>query len=268
MYSKFIFIMEINNDRYLFWLDNPTVLYKNGNYANIVPTSSMSRVEQLNALTRFFIYYIILLLMFKKTDKWVLIPIVFIVLIVITYNIYKVDDNGKSKDFLNEHFTNDSLLDDNLNNGLNKKTSVQTGYYDSDNVLRINKKKKKLDRKYTPDELIEYSRATCRRPTPDNPFMNPLTSDFGKEDVPVACNADDEDIKEQIMDNFNKDLYRDIDDLFDIKNSQRQFYTIPYLEGGIPDTIGLANWLYSNPEGTCNTNQNLCLRYEDIKYKR
>ena len=51
----------ITPERYVFWLDDLTVLYNNQNYIKFVPTSDMSRIEQLNALTRFCIYLLILL---------------------------------------------------------------------------------------------------------------------------------------------------------------------------------------------------------------
>ena len=31
------------------------------------------------------------------------------------------------------------------------------------------------------NEILEYQQNACRRPTKDNPFMNPPVTDFGKE---------------------------------------------------------------------------------------
>ena len=58
-----------------FWLEDITVLYKNNNYTKIIPTSNMSRNEQLNSITRFCIYYIILLLLTNKEDEWIKLPL-------------------------------------------------------------------------------------------------------------------------------------------------------------------------------------------------
>ena len=118
---------------------------------------------------------------------------------------------------------------------------------------------------YTANELLEYQKNTCIKPTSDNPFMNPPITDFNKENIPSACNADDDEIKDIIENKFNENLYRDIDDLFDNKNSQRVWYTIP-TPSVPPDQPAFANWLYKNV-GTCKTNQNMCLRYEDLRYK-
>ena len=109
-----------------------------------------------------------------------------------------------------------------------------------------------------------YEKSICRKPTVDNPFMNPSVDDFNKENTPVACNADDEDIHNEIDKSFNADLYRDIGDVFNRKNSQRQFFTIAH---NIPnDQEAFARWCYKFP-ATCKTNQERCLRYEDVRFK-
>lgn len=63
----------------------------------------------------------------------------------------------------------------------------------------------------------------CRRPTPDNPFSNYLLTD--PADRPAAC--DPEEVAEEIKDYFYANLYRDTTDLYEKKNSQRQFYSMP-----------------------------------------
>ena len=137
-----------------------------------------------------------------------------------------------------------------------------------------NSKQNNIDRaakdfvNYDFNELLEYDNQSCRRPTKYNPFMNPAITDLNKEDIQgvVACNADDADINNDIERKFNVDLYKDLTDLYDTKNSQRIWYTVP--STAIPnDQEGFANWLYKT-DGCCKTNQSACLRYEDIRYKR
>ena len=73
-------------------------------------------------------------------------------------------------------------------------------------------------------------------------------------------------IKENIERGFNADLYRDINDLYDTKNSQRIWYTTPVTS--IPnDQEGFAKWLYK-VDKVCKNDQSGCLRYEDLRYKR
>jgi hypothetical protein len=97
--------------------------------------------------------------------------------------------------------------------------------------------------------------------------MNPLVSDFNTENIPAASNADDEDIQNEISKAFNKDLFRDLNDLYDRKNSQRVFYTVP--GGSVPnDQDAFAKWCYALPE-TCNQSGTGCLRKfdEDLRHR-
>ena len=146
-------------------------------------------------------------------------------------------------------------------NGKNKENFrpiIESGYIDSDDKLTFNR----VNGRQNDGTDVTYE---CRPPTKDNPFMNPPISDFNTN-APVACNSDDEDIKNSITKSFNSDLYRDIDDAFNKMNSQRQFYTVP--NTSIPNNQGeFANWLYRCP-ATCKEDQEQCLRYEDLRYKR
>jgi hypothetical protein len=278
--------MEKVSKKYKFWLDSPSELYKDGKYMDIVPSQDMTRVEQLNAITRFAIYAIILLLIFKKPSTWFYVPAVIIIIGIFMHRIYKFDPKGREKELYLQH--GKELMEGDLGTqesyGFEAEHrhfegehehdvnyELEVGRYDSDGNLLIsgnyNKKKKNINRlDYSLNELDEYQKAACRKPTKDNPFMNPPITDFSKEFSPVGCNADDEDIKKEIEDSFNTDLYRDVQDLFDVKNSQRQFYTVPVTS--IPnDQQGFAEWLYKSPN-TCKDSAEMCLRYEDLRYKR
>jgi hypothetical protein len=256
---------EEKNIKYTFWTDKPTILYENDNYLRFVPDSSMTRVEQLNAITRFSIYLIILTLLFNKQEKWLYIPLVLIVLTVILYHIYDADPEGRKKELILEKFGSMSEEEG------GRTYDIESGFYDSEGNLVVGPHYGALDKRredinYSADELIQYQQARCKKPTKENPFMNPLVSEYGTENVPVACNADDEEVKDAIEDNFHEDLFRDIDDLFNVKNSQRQFYTIagPQVP---PDQPAFAHWLYKM-ENTCKDDQEQCLRYEDLRFKR
>ena len=262
------------DSKYVFWLDNPTVLYKNGNYIKILPEAGMTRIEQLNAVTRFCIYYIIILLLFEKSGAWIYIPLVIIILIVILYNIYINDPDGKKKELLSQRqiYQDDFSSDTEIQN-YNRQPAyqIESGQYDSNGQITVGKEYDPYTRVdsnlyYTLDELADHNKATCKRPTANNPFMNPLVSEYNTENPPQACNADDDDIKEEIEDKFNENLFMDIDDLFNIKNSQRQFYTIPV--PAIPnDQTEFANWLYKSAL-TCKEDQEQCLRYEPLQFKK
>jgi len=153
-----------------------------------------------------------------------------------------------------------------------KNYNVEAGYIDSNGDLRSGPKynayphnNKQLP--YSIQNMEQYRKDTCRRPTKDNPLMNPDITQYNAGDIPVACNADDEDINEESRVFFNHDLFQDVGDLWEKKNSQRQFYTLP--NTGIPNRqVDFAKWLYYDQFGTCRENNQYCLRYEDLRRKR
>lgn len=240
-----------NTDK--FWTQDITILYKNHKYLEIIPTSQMTKIEQLNAITRFLIYFIIIALVLTQSNAWIRIPFIILIIIIILYNICKDDL---------EKFVNDMKEKNKENNSV-----IESGYYDSDGYLRFtnNNPPPKINEVFTRNEYEQYNKSTCRKPTPDNPFMNPTLNDFNIKYPPEACNVDDDEIKEQIDNTFYDKLFMDVGDLFSNENSQRQFYTIPHQNP--PDQTAFAKWLY-NTDNICKVNQANCLKYEDLRYKR
>lgn len=273
----------IDSDRYVFWLDDISILYKNKNYLNFIPTSSMSRIEQLNSITRFCIYLLIIILLFDdSSDNWILLPITVIIFIIILYNIFNIDIDGKYKElkrirkFNNENFELSdningipSIIDINNNNNIDTNYALESGIYDSNGSLHnstyygpLNNNSQLNNINYLLNEEQLYKKQSQRKPTKDNPFMNPSVNDFNSENIIVPSNSDDKDIQQDIELKYNDDIYKDIHDVFNKKNSQRQFFTVAH---NIPnDQEGFARWCYKFPP-TCKTTNNRCLRYEDIR---
>lgn len=146
---------------------------------------------------------------------------------------------------------------------------VESGFYDSDNYLILGPKQTPFN---TPSSIppscpsgtgvVNQVQNVCRIPTIDNPFMNPAATEFGVDNLPVACNANDEDIKDEIKVNFNHELFRDVEsEVWERGNSQRQFYTMPNV--AIPNNqTEFANWLYRLPtSAVCKEDTSACLRY-------
>lgn len=66
-------------------------------------------------------------------------------------------------------------------------------------------------------------------PTEDNPFMNPpLTDIMDNPDRPPAADVTRVDVRDQVNKNFAKtsNIYMDTTDVFDLVQSQRNFYTV------------------------------------------
>ena len=111
------------------------------------------------------------------------------------------------------------------------------------------------------EDLNNISNDKCTDTTKENPFMNVLMSDYtNNPNRSVACKNNNEKIK----DNFNENLYRDVSDVWNKSNSQRQFYTMPNTK--IPnDQKGFAEWLYKINHKTCKEDTKECIRHEDIR---
>jgi len=128
-------------------------------------------------------------------------------------------------------------------------------YNNNNNKVLIGKEIEKFGNDYYPADYVY--------PTKDNPFMNITMEDYRKNPNRQAITKThnfDKKILNQIESKFNLNLYKDLDDIFEKKNSQRQFYTTPITT--IPnDQTKYANWLYKidktckEGDGTqCNQN--------------
>lgn len=268
------------SSRYIFWLNDPTILYSNGNYLKFIPLFDMTIVEQMNAITRFFIYYIIILLLFGKINVWMYIPVAGIIFIIIMYYVFESDPAGKKKELYRMNDINiEKMKNTDSNNTKLDVTGgveyeIQSGFYDSDGNLQLGeqydaKSKPRSDPgpgsiNYGVNELLQYQKATCRKSNIENPFKNPPITDFNNGDHPVACNDDDSKMNDILINkNFDANLYRDIEDLYDVKNSQRQFYTVPVTS--IPNNQkAFAEWCWGNTEN-CKVDQNKCLQYDSLR---
>lgn len=151
--------------------------------------------------------YLSILLMVLKENY--LYMYFFIFCLIITYIIYVFNDNT------NEKFENQS----------NRELS------DIEEINEI---------ELTDDEF-------CRKPTKNNPFMNPLLPDNYKT-IKKSCSYTDP-IKEKIDNYFYDNLFDDTSKLYGKRNSQRNFYSMPSTT--IPnDQDGFAKWCYRVPK-TC-----------------
>jgi Ca2+/Na+ antiporter len=227
-----------------FWINDISVLYKKFDFNKLIPSLTMTKTEKLNTVSRICILLIIVLLIIDRNTQWIYI---LILILLSTIVIYLYDKNKK------EHYT--------INNEIqvgrfdkNDNITYDTNSYDNDN-----------DNDNDLDSISTIITNTqCRKPSKDNPFMNNNIEDIGKYS-PIACNSDDEDIKSQITEQFNDDLYKNTTNLFEQKNAERQFYTVP-VPNGIPDTVKFANWAYKSKR-TCKTDQKDCTTHDNFKYR-
>lgn len=96
----------------------------------------------------------------------------------------------------------------------------------------------------------------CTRSTPDNPFGNVLLSELSTPGRPPACNYDAHSA--EIQRNFNRGLVRNVYDIYDKENSQRQFMTMP-VTTTTADTIAFARFAYGGQgRPTCKESPGRC----------
>jgi len=283
-----------NKDK--FWLDDPKELYENGNYLLFIPKYEMTKNQQSNAISRLCFYMILLILIFGKGEIFLFIPITILILVILFNKVNMFDKFGGMKELRKifsireeDKVKNEETytLDTNKTyptyqeridaENAEKPYTLKTGFYDSNGTLIVggdnnenpSTKTNNASTNYTADELKDYKKNTCKKPTPDNPLMNLQATDWGNINIPEACNADDDDIKDDIAVNFNHDLFRDVDEVFDKANSQRQFYTMP--NTSIPNNqTEFAQWLYRKPKGTLCKDEDMskCIHfYDDVRYR-
>ncbi len=211
----------------VYWINDPTVLYKNEKYMDCIPNKQMTKAEMYNSITR-----LILIVLFGSIILGFGTTIRIYIFILLAF-IYLFGFHLSSKEYL---------------------------------TISEEKPKKKVTFNLgSAQKLKQYQKTKCRKPTPDNPFMNPTLSDYELADQPVACNADDEDIKDKINDCFKDNLFMNAQDLFERENSQRQFFTLPTMNPD--DQTKLGKWLYDS-NNICKNNPEKCLKYEDLRMKR
>lgn len=81
-----------------FWLEQPSILFWPDKYYQIFPNKNMSRMEILNALTRFFIYLAILCVLFVNQTEYLFIPFIGIIICLLLYIIQKNDKKSVVED--------------------------------------------------------------------------------------------------------------------------------------------------------------------------
>lgn len=122
-------------------------------------------------------------------------------------------------------------------------------------VMEQNKRKQILENLELRDER---QKGLCVRPTRNNPFMNVSPAEYKDfPSRPRACSITKRPVKRMVDKYFDEGLYRDVDDVFHRKASDRQFYTMPVTT--IPnDQDNFAKWLYKTGP-TCKEKTSDCI---------
>jgi len=200
-----------------FWFKDISILYNKNYLMEIIPKKEYDFNRKLNAVVRFTIYYGILLYIFKRDKNILCLPFI---TVVITVYLHKTSKDDKQ--------------DDNFKGLMNTKGST--------NLSEI-------------DMMIdEINTDVYRIPEIDNPMMNQNTFDLyeNKKAIPTYNNPG---VKRKVEETLDSQVFKDSNDLFNRRNSQRQWYTMPNTEAMNKQTE-FAKWCYMTPP-TCKEGNGL-----------
>lgn len=200
-----------------FWFKDISILYDKNYLLEIIPKKEYDFSRKLNAVVRFSVYYSILLYIFKRDTNILCFPFITIVITV----------------FL--HRTNRDEKNDDAMKGLMSSKS-HTSMEEIDMMI------------------MDINKDVFREPDEDNPMMNQNTFDLyeNKKAVPTYNNPG---MKRKVEETLDAGVYKDSNDLFNRRNSQRQWYTMPNTEAMNKQTE-FAKWCYMTPP-TCKEGNGL-----------
>lgn len=222
--------MDTRHDK--FWIQDPAILIDKERYTEFFPTPDMTPIEKLNSMSRFFILSGILLFLYQGTTWPLYIPLIGLSITLFMYYSLQSQIDPPTRVTIQKQIQKLDADD----------VEYANVTYDQDNKPR--------------DRILDDSAGAgkwCVSPTKDNPFANVLLSDYVIDpERPRACPYD----KKAIDNQFYYNVYRDVDDIFEKNNGQRQFYTMPYTT--IPnEQTKFAEWLYKTPK-TCKEDMTQC----------
>jgi len=200
-----------------FWFKDISILYNKNYLLEIIPKKEYDFNRKLNAVVRFTLYYAILLYIFNHDKNILCLPFI---TIVITVFLHKTNrDNNK---------------DDNMKGLMNSNDKT---------------KMKEID-----IMLQEINTDVFREPSIENPMMNQNIFDLydDKKAIPTYNNPG---VKRKVEETLDGGIFKDSNDLFNRRNSQRQWYTMPNTEAMNKQTE-FAKWCYMTPP-TCKEGNGL-----------
>lgn len=90
----------------------------------------------------------------------------------------------------------------------------------------------------------ENNNKGCYKSTIDNPMMNPLPTDDRRR-APACSTWNDVKMANAVEANFSHNLFKDVNDIYNRNNSQRQWYTVPDTTYG-ENQGKFSQWLYGS----------------------
>lgn len=223
-----------------FWAENPSILWQRNRLSEFVPAPNMSWAEMLNSLVRGAALISFVLVLYFQTDSPFYILLFFLIL---TYIIAKYP--GPVMDQLN-------------------KAQSWLKKFPTQGRTEISQEEKNIENAeffVQPNSVEGNWKGAQVQPTVNNPFMNfnIFTDPTNKPAAPLSYSSPS--LQAEIEKNYQKELYRDVSDLYNKQHGQREFYTTPSTT--FPnDQTSFARWLYATPP-TCKEEGIRCIPYDN-----
>ena len=210
-------------DNNSFWANNISVLINQEKLQHFSPTSSMSLENKLNSLVRLSLYISIISYVVNKNSNFIYYPLI---TMAITYLIYN-NNNPNKENLQMNNTTTTSNTDQNKNTTTKKPIPFQIG----DGIIK-SKKDKNL-------KLVDS--------TPNNPLANILLTEYGTgQGRKPTIDINNPKSIQKMNDNLYKNNFKDVNDIYNRNNSQRQFIRPPIQS--IPnDRDTFMKWCYRRP---------------------
>ena len=250
--------MYSNNEKNeQYWFQNLNVLLDRNKLGTFFPTSDMTYIEKSNSLVRGSIYLGLGLTLFNKNYLYLYIPIFMMCFTYVMYLLKKIETDSENKinnllqsqkKTISESEHERQVRDNHLNTNEKFKNSNYMKVIDG---IDHNEFKAKQQQR-----IDEFRKRKCLESTENNPFMNP--NPFSSRNIGLNCSPLSENTKLKIKKNFDKNLFKDANDIFNHRNGFRQFYTVP--GNTFPnDRDTLMKWCYSLPKTCKEGNGSQCV---------
>jgi hypothetical protein len=202
------------------WYKDPAGFITRTNYLELVPTSQMTYAEQLNAIMRLSTYYAVIVAVLRMRPESFVLPIAAGLGTYLMYEGSGGEEGERARAYSRSGQTYGGA-----------KGSAQRGWRQRDGGS---------SGAGGGDDGDDES---CVRPTRHNPFMNQMNEE--PMDRPPACSPLDPEVKQEMRDKFREDLFRDVSDVWERGNSERQFHTMP-VTSQPNDQAAFAEWVYGD----------------------
>jgi hypothetical protein len=206
------------------WINDFNVIIRKDRLMDFLPKPDMSFNEKINSLVRLSIYAGIILALLHNNYLYIYIPIV---VLATTYLVYT--------------------------------------FHTKEKFQNLPRQLDPIKENPTLDRYLQYQneKVECVGTTLDNPFMNPLAAD-NRTRGPACKTINNVQLANKVEANFNNNLFKDVDDIYNRRHSERQFYTLPSTTFA-NEQGKFAMWLYGGPQTCKEGNGTACVANNEYR---